>query len=77
LWAGLESVSINALAESVNGTLKIELVHCAVYPARKKAKEDIARWDELRYNRTHLHSALGYRTPQEALDEYMNGQAAT
>jgi putative transposase len=66
----------NALAESVNGTLKVELVHRTVYPTREKAREDIARWIELRYNRTRLHSGLGYRTPQEVMDEYLNGQEA-
>jgi putative transposase len=66
----------NALAESVNGTLKVELVYRTMYPTREKAREDIARWIELRYNRTRLHSGLGYRTPQEVLDEYLNGQEA-
>ena len=66
----------NALAESVNGTLKVELVYRTVYPDHEKAREDIARWIELRYNRTRLHSGLGYRTPQEVLDEYLNGQEA-
>jgi putative transposase len=66
----------NALAESVNGTLKVELVHRTAYPTRKKAREDIARWIELRYNRTRLHSGLGYRTPQEVMDDYLNGQEA-
>jgi transposase InsO family protein len=42
----------------------------------QKAYDDIARWIELRYNRTRLHSALGYRTPQEVMDEYLDGQAA-
>lgn len=65
----------NALAESVNGTLKVELVHRKAYATRKVAMDDIARWIELRYNRTRLHSRLGYRTPQEALDEYLGGQA--
>ena len=59
----------NALAESFNGALKVELVHRTVYPTRRKAQEDIARWIELRYNRTRLHSTLGYRTPQEVMDE--------
>lgn len=67
----------NALAESVNGTLKVELVHRTVYATRQKAYDDIAQWIELRYNRTRLHSALGYRTPQEVKDEYLNGQADT
>ena len=66
----------NALSESVNGTLKVELVQRTVYPTRKKSCEDIARWIELRYNRTRLHSGLGYRTPQEVLDEYLKGQEA-
>jgi transposase InsO family protein len=66
----------NALAESFNATLKVERVHRTTYPTRKKAKEDIARYIELRYNRTRLHSGLGYRTPQEALDEYLNRQLA-
>jgi transposase InsO family protein len=66
----------NALAESFNGTLKNELVYRTVYPTRKKARNHIAQWIELRYNRTRLHSGLGYRTPQEVLDEYLKGQAA-
>ena len=66
----------NALAESVNAAVKVELVNRTAYPTRKKAKEDIARYIELRYNRTRLHSGLGYRTPQEVLDEYLNQQAA-
>ncbi len=66
----------NALAESFNAALKIERVHRTAYPTRKKAKDDIARYIELRYNRVRLHSGLGYRTPQEALDEYLNRQLA-
>jgi putative transposase len=66
----------NALAESVNGTLKVELVYRTEYPTREKARKDIARWIELRYNSTRLHSGLGYRTPQEVMDEYLNGQEA-
>jgi putative transposase len=66
----------NALAESFNAAVKVERAHRTVYPTRKKAKEDIARYIELRYNRTRLHSALGYRTPQEVHDEYLNRQLA-
>ena len=36
-----------------------------VYPTKDKAINDIASWIELKYNRTRLHSALGYRTPNE------------
>lgn len=66
----------NALSESVNGSLKVELVNRKVYSTRRKAIADIARWIELRYNRTRLHSGLGYRTPQEVMDEFLNKQAA-
>ena len=66
----------NALAESFNAALKVERVHRTAYPTRKKAREDIARYIEVRYNRMRLHSALGYRTPQEAHDEYLSQQAA-
>jgi putative transposase len=66
----------NALSESVNGTLKVELVHRKVYATRQQAMDDIARWIELRYNKTRIHSALGYRTPQEVMDELLEMQAA-
>jgi len=66
----------NALAESFNAVVKVERVHRTVYPTIRKAREDIARYIELRYNRTRLHSALGYRTPQEVHDEYLNRQRA-
>ena len=66
----------NSLAESFNAVLKVERVHRTAYPTRKKAREDIARYIELRYNRARLHSALGYRTPQEALDAYLKLQLA-
>jgi putative transposase len=66
----------NSLAESFNAALKVERVHRTVYPTRKKAVGDIARYIELRYNQRRLHSALGYRTPQEVLTEYLNRQLA-
>lgn len=66
----------NALAESFFASLKNERVHHMVYPTRKKAKEDIVRYIELFYNRRRLHSALGYRTPHEVRQNYMNSQLA-
>lgn len=66
----------NALAESFFASLKNERVHHMVYPTRRKAKDDIARYIELFYNRRRLHSALGYRTPQEVRNEYINSQLA-
>jgi transposase InsO family protein len=66
----------NALAESFNAAVKVERVHRTVYPTREMARKDIARYIEIRYNHKRLHSALGYRTPQEAHDEYLNRQLA-
>jgi putative transposase len=66
----------NAMAESFNAALKVERVHRTAYPTRKRAYADIAAYIELRYNTRRLHSGLGYRTPSEARDEYLNRQSA-
>jgi transposase InsO family protein len=66
----------NALAESFFGALKNELIYRKVYPTRKKARDDIARYIETFYNRRRLHSGLDYKTPTEARIEFLNEQAA-
>jgi transposase InsO family protein len=66
----------NALAESFFAALKNERVHRTVYPTRNKAKQDIAHYIEIFYNRQRLHSTLGYRTPHEVRTEYLNQQLA-
>lgn len=67
----------NAWAESFNATLKNERVHRTFYPTRARAIADIAKYIELRYNHKRLHSALGYRTPDEVENEwYATRQAA-
>jgi putative transposase len=66
----------NALAESFFGTLKNERVHRTVYPTRKKARDDIARYIEIFYNTQRLHSGLNYRTPLEVRVEHLNRQLA-
>src|SRR5580704_13208305 len=65
-----------AAAESFFATLKKELVYRTVYPTREKAMRDIARYIELRYNRKRLHSANGYRPPQEVRNEFLESQVA-
>ena len=57
----------NALAESTNGFLKVELVNRKEFPTREIAAKEIARWIELFYNQRRLHSGLGYMTPNEIL----------
>ena len=66
----------NATAESFFASLKNELVHRTVYPTREHARRDITRYIEFWYNRKRLHSALGYRPPQEAHNEWINQQEA-
>ena len=66
----------NAMAESFFAALKNERVHRTVYPTREHARRDVTRYIEFWYNRNRLHSGLGYRTPQEALDEWRTSQDA-
>jgi transposase InsO family protein len=66
----------NAMAESFFAALKTERVHRTQYPTREHARRDIARYIELHYNTKRLHSGLGYRTPKEVHDEYLNRQFA-
>ena len=63
---------VGAWAESFNAALKNERVYRMVYPTKDKAVKDIALWIELRYNHVRLHSALGYRTPNEVERELLN-----
>jgi transposase InsO family protein len=55
----------NAMAESAFASIKKELTHHARYETHEAARLDIANYIELFYNQTRLHSALGYRTPNE------------
>jgi transposase InsO family protein len=66
----------NALAESFFATLKNERVHRTAYPTREKARNDIARYIELRYNSRRRHSELGYKTPQQVRTEFETRQLA-
>ena len=58
--------------QSFNATLKNERVHRMVYLTKDKAVRDIASWIELRYNHVCLHSALGYRTPNEVERDFLD-----
>ena len=66
----------NAMAESFFAALKNERVHRTQYPTRQHARKDLSRYIEFRYNTRRLHSGLGYRTPQEVHNEYLNNNTA-
>jgi putative transposase len=55
----------NAPMESFFHTLKTELIHHRKYAARAEAQNDIFAYIEGFYNRTRLHSSIGYITPTE------------
>jgi putative transposase len=59
----------NAMAESFMKTLKAEEVNGSAYRDLDHARREIGRFLEDVYNRQRLHSALGYRSPQEYEDQ--------
>ncbi|MFE2954682.1 IS3 family transposase, partial [Embleya sp. NPDC059267] len=60
----------NAMAESFFGALKNECLNRYVFTNHAKARREVVRYIEGFYNRRRLHSALGYRTPLEALQNH-------
>jgi putative transposase len=61
----------NAVMESFFKTLKVERVHRLRYDTRALAKLDIVDWIEGFYNRTRMHSSIGYKTPVDAESDLM------
>jgi putative transposase len=55
----------NAQAESFMKTLKVEDVYVAGYESFLDVAERLPKFIEQVYNSRRLHSALGYRTPEE------------
>ncbi len=56
----------NAPMESFFHTLKVELAHQRRWPTRDQARIDLFAYIEGYYNRRRIHSALGYKTPEQA-----------
>jgi putative transposase len=55
----------NAACESFMKTLKVEEIYCHEYRDQQDLNEHLQIFIEHYYNRLRLHSALGYRTPEE------------
>lgn len=66
---GIQSMSAtgscydNAITETFFGTLKRELVHHCRYQTRSAARSSLFSYIEGFYNRTRIHSAIGYLSP--------------
>ena len=57
----------NALAESVNGAYKAELVRNRLFVSVGQLEVETASWVAW-WNAGRLHQGLGFRTPQEVVD---------
>jgi len=66
----------NAMAESFFASLKKECVHRTVFSTRKKARDAVADYIEMFYNRQRIHASLGYKTPLEVFESYQTPEAA-
>lgn len=60
----------NALAESVNGAYKAELVRNRLFASVGQLEVETASWVAW-WNAGRLHQSLGYRTPQEVVDDVL------
>jgi putative transposase len=56
----------NSVVESFFKTLKVERIYQVSYVTKAQARLDIVDWIEGIYNRSRLHSSIGYRTPVDA-----------
>jgi transposase InsO family protein len=61
----------NAISESFVATLKAELVSRFRFPTRQAARTAIFEYLETFYNRTRIHSSLGYRSPADFEEDRM------
>jgi putative transposase len=55
----------NAVSESFFHSLKTELVFFEDFQTRAEAKAKIFEWIEVFYNKQRIHSALGYKSPEQ------------
>lgn len=61
----------NACIESFHSVLKKEEIYLHTYQDFEEARKAIFQYIESWYNRKRIHSALGYKTPQQVQDEIL------
>jgi len=61
----------NAVMESFFSRLKVELIYAENYTAVEEARAGIFEYIELFYNQTRRHSAIGYVSPNEFEQQYL------
>ena len=54
----------NAAMESWNHSFKVEVIHGEQFPTRAHTKNTVFEYIDVYYNRTRLHSKLGYLSPE-------------
>jgi putative transposase len=59
----------NACSETLFGSLKVERLHGQRFETFRQAKDETIAW-RLWYNRTRMHSTLGYASPVEFEHEW-------
>ena len=62
--------SFNALAETVDGILKTELIDRSDWASSAEAKAAVFEYIEVFYNRIRRHSSLGNRSPEQFEERY-------
>jgi len=62
----------NAPTESFLNSLKNERLHGTTYPTRDDAQADLFEYIEAFYNRSRRHSALGYNSPAQFLQNWIS-----
>ena len=55
----------NAAMESWNHSLRVEAIHGERFATREQAKVEVFDYIEVYYNRSRLHSTLGYVSPDQ------------
>jgi integrase catalytic region (fragment) len=63
----------NATVESLNATIKKELVHRQVFAIKEQAKTAVAAYVEVFYNQQRMHSVLGNKIPAAVVAEFLLG----